>query len=88
MLVRLGIKDFLWQKGIIDSDDTIDADTYIKNIPILQADTHIDILSFPINVHGGSVQRKYEHLAVYRGSHEIFMYYFYGRRFQSMDLFL
>lgn len=37
----------------IDSDGTIDADTYIKNIPILQADTHIDILSFPINVHGG-----------------------------------
>lgn len=73
----------------IDSDDTINSDTYIKNIPVLQVDSNIDFLSFPINFHRKEgVLRKYEHSAIYKGSHEIFMNYFYGRKFQSMDLFL
>lgn len=73
----------------VDSDDTIDADTYIKNIPILQANSNIDFLSFPINFHRrGLVERKYVHSAVYKGSHEIFMYYFNGRKLKSMDVFL
>lgn len=73
----------------IDSDDTIDPDTYVKNIPILQANTDIDILSFPINFHRKEkIERKYIHQAVYKGSYDIFIHYFSGRQLQSMDVFL
>lgn len=73
----------------IDADDTIEPDTYIKNIPILQANTNIDILSFPINFHRGKeIERKYIHQAIYKGSNDIFIHYFNGRQLQSMDVFL
>lgn len=73
----------------IDADDTIDPDTYIKNIPILQTNTNIDFLSFPINFHReDKIERKYVHQTIYKGSHDIFMHYFNGRQLQSMDIFL
>lgn len=73
----------------MDADDTIDTDTYEKNISILKANSNIDFLSFPINFHRGElVERKYVHSAVYKGSHEIFIHYFNGRKLQSMDVFL
>lgn len=73
----------------IDADDTIDPDTYIKNIPILQTNTNIDFLSFPINFHKeDKIERKYVHQSIYKGSHNIFIHYLNGRQLQSMDVFL
>lgn len=73
----------------IDADDTIDPDTYIKNIPILQANTNIDFLSFPINFHrDDKIERKYVHQSIYKGPHNIFIHYLNGRQLQSMDVFL
>ena len=58
--------------AFVDSDDTIEPDTYEGNIAILEAHPDIDVIQFPMNRIGWGDQY-YHKPAIYRGKKELFL---------------